>query len=161
MIPHRTPCTESAYDRGRRLITHRTPCIESADDRADKRCTPCTPSGTSPRARTAPLWEGLSSASRPASPHHHHWPRPSLRARAQPQPRFRHGFARGRGATTSSSSRAPLEVTKSHPFPSQHVVSFNCVFQRVIVDRQMTPILRSVSSTISGFYRSNSPNQIQ
>ena len=66
MQPHRTPCTESADDRARRLMPHRTPCTESADDRADKRGTPCSSSGTSPRARTAPLWEGLSSASCPS-----------------------------------------------------------------------------------------------
>jgi hypothetical protein len=59
----------------------------------------------------APLCEGLSSASCPASPHHHHWPRPSPQPRAQPRPRFRHGSARGRGATTSSSSRARPEMS--------------------------------------------------
>ena len=83
---HRTPCTDSVYDRARIFATHRTPCNESADDRAriflhhrtpctwsadghaDKRCTPCSSSGTSPRVRTAPLWEGLSSsASCPSS----------------------------------------------------------------------------------------------
>ena len=47
---------------------HRTPCTHGADDRADKRCTPCTSSDASSRARTAPLCEGLASASRPASP---------------------------------------------------------------------------------------------
>ena len=36
------------------------------DDRADKHRTPCTSSDTSPRARMAPLSEGLSSASRPS-----------------------------------------------------------------------------------------------
>ena len=48
-------------------MTPRTPCIESADDRARTCCTPCTPSDASPRARRAPLWEGLSSASCPSS----------------------------------------------------------------------------------------------
>ena len=64
---HRTPCTVCDDDRARILMHHRTPCTHGADDRADKRCTPCTSSGTSPRARTAPLWEGLSSASCPSS----------------------------------------------------------------------------------------------
>ena len=63
LMPHRTPCTQSAYDRARRFVTHRTPCTESADDRVDKRYTPCTSSVASPRARMAPLSEGLSSAS--------------------------------------------------------------------------------------------------
>ena len=102
-VTHRTPCTDGADDRAHRLMPHRTPCTYRADDREDKRCTPCTTSGTSPRARTAPLCEGLSSASCPCSPLHHHSPRPSPRARAQPRPRFRRGYARGRGATTSSS----------------------------------------------------------
>ena len=64
LMPHRTPCTEGADDRARIFVNHRTPCTQSADDgRADKRCTPCSSSGTSPRARMAPLSEGLSSAS--------------------------------------------------------------------------------------------------
>jgi hypothetical protein len=62
LMHHRTPCTESVYDRARRLMHHRTPCTHIADGRADKRCTPCSSSGTSPRARTAPLWKGLSSS---------------------------------------------------------------------------------------------------
>ena len=66
-LPHHTPCTYLADVRAHRMMPHRTPCIDGADDRADKRCTPCTSSGTSPRARTAPLWEGLSSASCPSS----------------------------------------------------------------------------------------------
>ena len=64
---HRTPCTESVYDRARKLIPHRTPCSYSGYDRARTCGTPCTSSGTSPRARTAPLLEGLSSASCPSS----------------------------------------------------------------------------------------------
>jgi hypothetical protein len=77
---HRTPCTESADDRARILNPHRTPCTESADDRADKLCTPCTSSASSPRARMAPLWEGLSSASCPScstllSASRRHWHR--------------------------------------------------------------------------------------
>ena len=64
-VTHRTPCNKSAHDRARRLMHHRTPCTCCADDRADKRCTPCTPSASSPRARMAPLSEGLSSASHP------------------------------------------------------------------------------------------------
>ena len=67
LMPHRTPCTVCADDRARRLMPHRTPCSIGAHDRADKRCTPCTPSDASPRARRAPLWEGLSSASCPSS----------------------------------------------------------------------------------------------
>ena len=67
MQTHRTPYMKSANDRARRLLTHRTPCTDRADGRADKRYTPCTSSGTSPRARMAPLWEGLSSASCPSS----------------------------------------------------------------------------------------------
>ena len=67
MQTHRTPYMKSAHDRARRFLTHRTPCTERADDRADKRYTPCTSSGTSPRARMAPLLEGLSSASCPSS----------------------------------------------------------------------------------------------
>ena len=67
LMPHRTLCSESAHDRARRLMHHRTPCTYGANDRADKRCTPCTPSASSPRARMAPLWEGLSSASCPSS----------------------------------------------------------------------------------------------
>ena len=39
---HRTPCTDGADDRARRLMHHRTPCNHSADDRADTRCTPCS-----------------------------------------------------------------------------------------------------------------------
>ena len=64
---HRTPCTQSADGRARRLRTHRTPCIDGATSRADKRCTPCIATEASPRARMAPLWEGLSSASSPSS----------------------------------------------------------------------------------------------
>jgi hypothetical protein len=66
-VTHRTPCKECADDCARRLIPHRTPCTECADDREDKRCTPCTSSVASPRARMAPLCEGLSSASCPSS----------------------------------------------------------------------------------------------
>ena len=33
-MTHRTPCTDSAHDRARRLMTHRTPCTHGADDRA-------------------------------------------------------------------------------------------------------------------------------
>ena len=84
MIPHRTPCSHSADDRARRslhhhtlctwsaddrariFLTHHTPCTNSAHDRAGTRCTPCTSSEASPRARMAPSWEGLSSASCPS-----------------------------------------------------------------------------------------------
>ena len=45
MMHHRTPCTDAADDRARRLQTRRTPCTESADDRARRLSphrTPCT-----------------------------------------------------------------------------------------------------------------------
>ena len=35
-MPHRTPCTDSAHDRARRLMPHRTPCIDGAHDRAHR-----------------------------------------------------------------------------------------------------------------------------
>ena len=94
---HRTPCTESADDRARRFQTHRTPCTESAASRADKRCTPCTATDTSPRARTAPSCEGLSSASSPAS---------SPPLHLAPCPRLRHTrrASLSRSAARSSSS---------------------------------------------------------
>ena len=66
LMTHRTPCNTGAHDRARRLMPHRTPCTCSAYDRADKRCTPCSSSEASPRARTAPLCKGLSSASCPS-----------------------------------------------------------------------------------------------
>ena len=61
LMPHRTPCTDCAHDRARRMMTHRTPCTDGANARADTRCTPCTSSASSPRARMAPLLEGLCS----------------------------------------------------------------------------------------------------
>jgi hypothetical protein len=66
LIPHRTPCIQSDDDRARRIETHRTPCTHSGYDRARTCGTPCTASGTSSRARMAPSWEGLSSASCPS-----------------------------------------------------------------------------------------------
>ena len=67
LMPHRTPCTESADDRARRFLPTALLARMALDDRADKRCTPCSSSDASPRARRAPLWEGLSSASCPSS----------------------------------------------------------------------------------------------
>ena len=67
LMHHRTLCIFCAHDRARIFLPHRTHCTHSVDDRADKRCTPCTASASSPRARMAPLWEGLSSASCPSS----------------------------------------------------------------------------------------------
>ena len=100
MQTHRTPCTESADDRARIFVTHRTPCTQSADDRADKRCTPCSSSGTSPRARMAPSCKELSSASCPALPHPQH---PAARPRPQP----RRAVFLGRVANASSSPPRP------------------------------------------------------
>jgi hypothetical protein len=103
---HRTPCTESVYDRARRFGTHRTPCTYGATSRADKRCTPCSSTDTSPRARTAPSCNGLSSASSPAS---------SPPLPPSPCPRFRHtrrvtlsrSAARSSSSSSSSLPRAP------------------------------------------------------
>ena len=87
MQTHRTPYMKSANDRARIFLTHRTPCIDSADGRADTHYMPCTSSDASPRARTALLWEGLSSASCPssstllsASRQHRHRRYPELRS---------------------------------------------------------------------------------
>ena len=78
---------KSANDRARIFLTHRTPCIDSADGRADTHYMPCTSSDASPHARTALLWEGLSSASCPssstllsASRQHRHRRYPELRS---------------------------------------------------------------------------------
>ena len=101
---HRTPCIESADDRARRLMPRRIPCIDCAASRADKRCTPCIATEASPRARMAPSWEGLSSASCPGSPHRHHPPRPQPSRHPRPPSRRRsRGAGRCRAAIPSSS----------------------------------------------------------
>ena len=120
LMPHRTLCTESAHDCARRFVTHRTPCTSLAEDRADKRYTPCTSSVASPRARMAPLWEGLSSASCPSSSSTHlsasrrHWHRRYPELQSSPS-----------DATPSSSFlRAPHKVPsirkRDHFFARAH-----------------------------------------
>ena len=108
MMHRRTPCTERADDRARRLTHHRTPCTESASSRADKRCTPCTATDTLPRARTAPLCKGPSSASSPCS----------TRA-PSPQPRRPHlGAPHSRSTAKSDHSRRMVSFPTTSPSSS-------------------------------------------
>ena len=114
-----TPCTESADDRARRMMTRRTPCIVSADGRADKHGTPCSSSASSPRARTARSASGLSSASSPSSSDPHRSPPPPPRLLSHP--RLHPEPAPSPWAATPSSSGREPRVTKSRRDSSRTV----------------------------------------
>ena len=91
------------------MTHHRTPCTESADDREDKHRTPCIATDTSPRARTAPLWEGRSSASCPSS---------STPLPPSPCPRLHHP-RRGSLSRSAAKSTASLPARRGVQRPTR------------------------------------------